>query len=176
MQGPIKDVLAHYLKTMEARRIDLAHLADNRGAARIRTATCHGLDGSERYRFAPFEGMEIRLGFVSEREIVRPNVSVSITDGRPGALLECSMLEDGQAPGLVGREWECRLHIDSVPLRSRLYQIWAEVQESSGRGQLMERLEVGGFRIDAPSGIGPQAVANAALGGPVAVSYSWDVR
>jgi hypothetical protein len=143
---------------------------------RISSATCHALDGTEQAIFGPGEGLEIRLTFTSEREIERPNVSVTITDGRPGALVECSMLEDGLAPLKVGREWECRLRIESLPLRPRLYQVWADVEEATGQGQLMEWLEVASFRIDAPAGAGPQGVVMSALGGPVSVPYAWDVR
>ncbi len=175
-QGPIKDVLAHYLTFVEERRIDLASHRWNVGTVRVMAASCHGLDGEEKYRFAPGEGIEVRMTFEAPSELERPNVTVTMTDGRPGAIVECSMLEDGQAPTLVGRQWECRLRIDSLPLRSRLYQVWAEVQEANGRGQLMDWMEVSNFRVDAPAGAGPHAVVTAALGGPVAVPYRWDVR
>jgi len=175
-QGPVKDVLAHYLAWVEDRRVDLTSLEENIGAVRITQATCHALDGAEQHRFGPNEGLEIRLRFVSERAFERPNVTVGITDGRPGALVECSMLEDGNAPAHVDRQWECRLRIDALPLRPRLYQVWAEVQEAGGRGQLMEWIEVASFRVDAPVGTGPHAVVAGALGGPIAVPYRWDVR
>lgn len=175
-QGDVREVLALYLQMMESRRIDLTGIDKNFGAVRITSATCHTLDGVEQHNFAPGEGIEIRMTFESSREIERPNVSVSITDGRPGALVECSMLEDGEAPAHVAREWECRLRVASLPLRPRLYQVWTEVQDSTGRGQLMSRLEVAAFRIDAPAGAGPHGVVMSALGGPVNVPYSWDVR
>jgi ABC-type polysaccharide/polyol phosphate transport system ATPase subunit len=173
-QGPVKDVLARYLVELEERR-DVAADPENVGVVRVTGATCHSLDGAERYRFAPNEGIEVRLRFHADRALERPNVSVSITDGRPGAIVECSMLEDGEAPLRVEQEWECRLRMDMLPLRPRPYQVWAEVQEAGGRGQLMEWIEVGSFRIEAPVGTGPQAVVAAAMGGPVAVPYEWDV-
>jgi ABC-type polysaccharide/polyol phosphate transport system ATPase subunit len=175
-QGPVKDVLATYLEWTEQRRIDLGALEDNRGSVRITNATCHGIEGDERYRFAPREGIEFRLQFACSRDVERPNVSVSVTDGRPGAIVECSMLEDGEAPERVGAEWECRLRIDALPLRPRLYQVWVEVQDGTGRGQLMEWLEVTAFRIYAPVGSGPHGVVAGALGGPVDVAYRWEIR
>ncbi len=173
-QGPVKDVLARYLVQLDERR-DVAADPENVGAVRVTGATCHALDGEERYRFGPNEGVEVRLKFRSDHPLERPNVSVSITDGRPGAIVECSMLEDGRAPARVGEEWECRLRMDALPLRPRPYQVWAEVQEAGGRAQLMEWIEVASFRIDAPVGAGPQAVVAAAMGGPVSVPYRWDV-
>jgi ABC-type polysaccharide/polyol phosphate transport system ATPase subunit len=175
-QGPVKEVLARYLDVMEQRRIDLRAIPWNVGRVRVTNATCHSLDGEERYRLAGHEGIEIRLQFEAERQVERPNVAVSITDGRSGALVECSMLEDGEAPTHVGREWECRLRIDSLPLRPRLYQVYVEVQEGGGRGILMQRIEVTAFRVEAPIGAGPHAVVAAALGGAVVVPYQWDVR
>jgi ABC-type polysaccharide/polyol phosphate transport system ATPase subunit len=175
-QGPVRDVLQRYLQMMEERRIDLTASEENIGVVRITEATCHALDGAERHSFTPGEGLEIRLRFEARRELDRPNISVGITDGRPGSLVECSMLEDGQAPARVGREWECRLRIDSLPLRPRLYQVWVEVQDSTGRGQLMDWLEVTALRIDAPAGAGPHGVVMSALGGPVNVPYTWDIR
>jgi ABC-type polysaccharide/polyol phosphate transport system ATPase subunit len=174
-QGPVKEVLTHYLNSMEARRIDLDAIEENRGTVRVKSVTCHTLDGTEHYVFEPHAGLEIRLVFESLRSIERPNVAVQLNDGREGALIECSMLEDGQAPPVVGAEWECRLRIDALPLRPRLYQIWAQVQDAGGRGELMEWLEVGAFRVEAAAGAGPHAVVAAALGGPVDVPYRWDV-
>jgi ABC-type polysaccharide/polyol phosphate transport system ATPase subunit len=175
-QGPTKDVLARYLAWVEERRIDLADLTKNTGVVRIIQATCHGLDGGERYQFTPDEGLELRLKFETTGEVEGPNVSVGITDGRPGTLIECSMVEDGRAPTRVGGSWECRLRIDALPLRPRLYQVWTEVHEAGARGLLMDWLEVAAFRIDAPIGEGPRGVSTAALGGPISVPYTWDVR
>jgi len=176
-QGPVKEVLAHYVDWMEHRAIDLAGdmwMAEN--AVRMVDAKTYALDGTERQRFAPHEGIEFRFRFESDAEIERPHVSVRITDGRSGGIIECSMLEDGQAPTRVGREWECRLRIDSLPLRPRVYEVWAEVRESGGQGQLLEWYEVAAFRVGAAAGAGPQGVVAGALNGPVDVPYEWDVR
>jgi ABC-type polysaccharide/polyol phosphate transport system ATPase subunit len=175
-QGPVKDVLTTYLERVERRSIDFAEVDNNNGAIQITGATCHGLDGAERYRFAPHEGLELKFRFVAEGEALRPHVSVRVTDGRPGAIIECSMLEDGDAPAKVGREWECSLRIDSLPLRPRLYQVWVEIENESAQGQLMDWIEATAFRVEAPAGSGPQAVVAAALGGPVDVPYRWTVR
>lgn len=174
-QGPVREVLTHYLTSIEGHRIDLASNEDNVGTVKITGASCHGPDGDERYTFASRGPIEIRLEFEAEREVVRPNVKVSITDGAAD-LIECTTLEDGQAPALVGRQWECRLHIDELPLRPRLYEIWVEVWEESGRGMLMKWIEVARFRVEGDPGAGPQAVVIGAQGGAVAVPYHWDVR
>jgi len=175
-QGPVRDVLSKYVRFMEDRRIDLRTNDRNTGVVRVVEIECLALDGSARTTFATGEGIEIVLRFECDRALVRPSVVVTITDGRPAAIVECSMLEDDQAPTRVEPSWECRLRIDSLPLRPRLYQVWAEVRDEHGRGDLMTRMEVGAFRVDAERGAGPQAVTTTALGGPVEVAYRWDVR
>src|SRR5579883_1956000 len=87
------------------------------GPLQLVTATCHGAGGEERSHFASADTLEIRLLFEGEFPLVRPHVVVGITDGRPGMLVECSMLEDGQAPDRVAARWECRLTIDRIMLR-----------------------------------------------------------
>jgi lipopolysaccharide transport system ATP-binding protein len=181
-EGPIKHVLAEYISRTQQRRIDLAGLEENRGVVRIISAGCCNLDGEEQHVFAPHEGLELRLEFESSRPLERPMVSIGISDGRAAAvdnpseaLIACSMLEDGAAPQQVGTHWECRLRIEMLPLRPRLYQVWADVQDERGGGALMEWLEVAAFRVDAPVREGPQALASAALGGPVDVPYRWEI-
>jgi hypothetical protein len=175
-EGPVKEVMAQYIRRIEDQRVRLSEQDSNTGPVRIVSATCHGLDGKERYHFAPHEGVELRLRFESERSYEQPHVNVEITDGRSGSLIECSMLSDGQAPNAVGNEWECRLRIDSLPLKPRLYQVVCSIHGAGGAGRLMDYLEVTGFRIDAPATSGPNSVVSTALGGAIDVPYHWDVQ
>ncbi len=175
IEGSAKEVLAHYIKEMESRR-DVTRLENNDGQVRIVSATCHAPDGSERYSFTPEEGLEIRLKFESDEPLKEPHIVIGITDGRPGGLIEISMLDDGSAPEAVGREFEVRCRIESLPLRPRLYEIWCDVVPQDGYGSLMDWMQVAGFRIDAPIGDGKKAIVNAATAGAIAVPYHWDVR
>jgi ABC-type polysaccharide/polyol phosphate transport system ATPase subunit len=173
-EGPIKEMMARYLRRIEDQRIKLSDVDANNGPVRVVAATCHGLDGKERYHFAPGEGAEFRLRFECDQGYERPYVEVEITDGRNGSLIECTMWEDGLAPDAVGSEWECRLRIESLHLRTRLYQVYCSVYGSHG-GRLMDHLEVTGFRVEAPPAEGPRGVVQSALGGPIDVGYSWDI-
>ncbi len=175
-QGDTKDVLAEYIAHMEERRLDLGHQQSGTGAVRVMRVSCHALDGEERYRFAIDEGVEIRLQLSSDHPLERPHVVLGITDGRPGVLVELSMLDDGDAPARVGERWECRCVIEALPLRPRLYQIWCDVFAGDGVTPLMEWVQVGAFRIVGPVGEGPKAIVNAGLAGAVVVPYRWDVR
>jgi hypothetical protein len=175
-EGTAKEVLASYITAMEDRRLDLLTVERNQGQVRIVSVTCHGPDGTERYRFAPDDPLEIRLRFEADRPLERPHVVVGVTDGRPGVLIECSMLDDGSAPAHVGREFEVSCVIDRLPLRPRLYEIWCDVIAGDGYGRLSDWMQVGGFRVVAPVGEGKKAVVNAATAGAVAVPYHWEVR
>ena len=175
-EGTSKDVLASYISHMEERRVDLGRVNQGSGTVRAVGVTCHALDGEERYHFAPEEGLEIRVQFESERPLERPHVVLGITDGRPGVLVEISMLDDGDAPSSVGEHWECRCAISALPLRPRLYQLWCDVFAGDGVTPLMDWMQVGAFRIVGPVGEGPKAIVNAGLAGAVVVPYRWDVR
>ncbi len=177
-EGASKDVLAQYISHMEERRVDLGRTQQGTGTLRVTEVTCHAADAEaeERYRFDVDEGLEIRLRFESDRPLERPHVVLGITDGRPGVLVEVSMLDDGDAPARVGAQWECRCIISELPLRPRLYQIWCDVYAGDGMTPLMEWMQVGAFRIVGPVGEGPKAIVNAGLAGAVVVPYRWDVR
>lgn len=174
--GPAKEVLAHYLSEMEDRRLDLLSLERNQGRVRVVSVTCHSPDGAEKSRFAPDDPIEIRLRFETDEALERPHVVLGITDGRPGVLIECSMLDDDSAPQEVGREFEVSCVIHQLPLRPRLYEIWCDVIAGDGYGRLSDWIQVGGFRVVAPIGEGKKAVVNAASAGAVAVPYHWEVR
>lgn len=175
-EGTSKEVLAHYISHMEESRVDLGRAQQGTGPVRVTAVTCHALDGEERYRFDVDEGLEIRVRFESVDALDRPHVVLGITDGRPGVLVEISMLDDGDTPAHVGKEWECRCIISSLPLRPRLYQVWCDVFAGDGLTPLMEWTQVGAFRVDGPVGEGPKAIVNAGLAGAVVVPYRWDVR
>jgi len=175
-EGATKEVLARYISHMEERRLDLGRVQQDAGAVRVTGVTFHALDGEEQYRFAPENGLEIRVQFESDHRIERPHVVLGITDGRPGVLVEISMLDDGAAPAVVGERWECRCVIDALPLRPRLYQLWCDVFAGDAMTPLMDWIQVGAFRIVGPVGEGPKAIVNAGLAGAVVVPYRWDVR
>ena len=175
--GPARAVLATYLQRVEAQR----RSGDVEGDApvRVTSATCHGTDGAERTDFHRHEPVELRLRFTGVEAIVRPHVIVGITDGRPDyPVIEISMLDDDTVvPDRVAGEWECRLSIDALPLRPRLYEIWCEVLGDDGIAKLADWRHVASLRIvEGPGGGGRLAVVNAALAGPVAVDHAWSTR
>jgi ABC-type polysaccharide/polyol phosphate transport system ATPase subunit len=174
-QGAIHDVLARYLEFMEDRHVDFEGNERNRGPVRITSATFHALDGTEQHRFDAGAGMEIRMRFEADEAIDHPMLVIAVDDGRPWPILECSMLEDGRGPAVGAKRWECRLVVDTLPLRPRLYSVDCSAFDPTGRVPLMQPLEIGTFRVVSTLGSGPQAIAGAAQGGPVQVPYRWYV-
>ena len=174
-EGATRDVLGQYLQWVENRAPGPSRPEQAAGAVQVVSATWHGADGRERPHIFPGEGVEIRIRFRSDRPLRRPHVNIGVTDGRPGLLLQCSMLNDGQAPEHVGAEWECRCRIETLPLLPRLYHVYADVFSEHGYGVLMGWTHLTAFRVVGDAGAGPQAVHNAALSGALAVPYTWSV-
>jgi lipopolysaccharide transport system ATP-binding protein len=174
-EGPTEAVLSRYLAWVESGRGLVARESD-RSIVRVQSASCFGLDGVQRHEFKTGEGVEIRIKFASDRPLEKPHVNLGITDGKPGILVQCSMLMDGQAPASVPREWECTCRIKRLPLRPRLYQIYCDVYDGRGYAALMDWSQVSSLRIVGLQENGPVAVVGAALGGAVEVEYEWSVQ
>jgi lipopolysaccharide transport system ATP-binding protein len=174
-EGPAREVLKRYLSWVEERRADSRPAGPARGLLEVTSAACYSLDGEELRQIEPGEGLEIRIRFHSEAPLRRPHVNLGITDGRPGLLLQCSMLNDGLAPERVDTNWECRCRIESLPLLPRLYEVYCDVFSEHGYGIIMDWTFLTAFRIVGEHGRGPQAAHNAAVSGALAVPYSWKV-
>jgi ABC-type polysaccharide/polyol phosphate transport system ATPase subunit len=174
-EGPAKPVLASYTRWAEDRSVGPAHPGGAPGMLEVVSAACHAPDGEERRHIEPGEGLEIRIRFKSETPLRRPHVNLGITDGRPGLLVQCSMLNDGLAPEAVGTEWECRCRIETLPLLPRLYHVYGDVFSEHGYGLLLDWTHLTTFRVVGEPGPGPQAVHNSTLSGAVAVAYSWGI-
>jgi ABC-type polysaccharide/polyol phosphate transport system ATPase subunit len=175
-QGDLKPVLSQYVEMIEENQLSGIGQGENVGPLRILGATCHGANGEEQAQFKSGDPIEIRLRFEGDKPLERPYVSVGISDGRPGMLVQCSMLEDGMVPERVGTHWECRLLIAELPLLPRLYRVWAEVFASDAVGTLTEWLEVAAFRVVGEVATGPRAVVHSMAAGALAVPYSWDIH
>ena len=175
-EGPARDVLARYLEWVEHRGIGPfnPNPRKGRGSVRATSATCHDLDGQERNRFERGEGVEIRIRFSCDTPLRRPHVTLGLTDGRPGLLVQCSMLQDGAAPAHVGTEWECRWRIEELPLLPRLYQVYGDVVAEHAYGALMPWTHLTTFRIVGAEDE-PMTVYSSPFSGAVDVPYSWNV-
>lgn len=175
--GPVRNVLADYLRWIDRQRMQPAREERGHGDVKLVEARCVDSTGRERYQFRSGEGIAIQLRFRAERPVSRPHVNVGITDGRPGVLVQPSMLLDGRAPNAVEGTWVCTCTIRSLPLRPRLYYVFCDIFDQSGHAQLMSWTEATTFSIepsqDAP---GPLGVTGESIAGPVVVEYDWTVE
>ena len=173
-EGPTREVIARYLEWVEEQRMGQLEEKATKGFLRVKSATCHGSNGEERHKYQPGEPLEVRIRFSCDEPLERPLVGLDITDGRPGNLITCSMRIDGDAPARVGTEWECICSIDHLPLRPRLYQVYASVHASGGFGRLLKKTPVTSFRVVSPR---EESVSMASVNaGPIDVPYEWNIR
>jgi lipopolysaccharide transport system ATP-binding protein len=131
-------------------------------------------DQQERYAFATGDAVEIHLEVRAERTLKSPWFSIGISDGRPGALILCSMLESSQAFDLKPGHHVLACRLGPLPLGPRTYEIWASVREASGGADLVDWNPVGAIRIKHPEGLkGPAALTTPWMYGPVRVGHEW---
>jgi ABC-type polysaccharide/polyol phosphate transport system ATPase subunit len=137
-------------------------------------ARCFDDRNEERYAYRTGEDVDLQLGFRSTRPVRRPQVNIGITDGRPGALVLCSMPADGTTPKHIEGPFTVSLRLRGVPLLPRVYQLWCSVREEYGTAELFEWQPVGVFRIEESEGR-PRAVTGTgtATDGPIFVPHEW---
>lgn len=176
--GRIQEVLRSYMDWVDTQHHAHAHL--KRGALQgrflgITKVTVHGLDGGERYTFQSGEGIEVRLRVRAEQPVRSPWFSLGVNDGRPGALIMCSMLERAEAFDLCPGEHLLSCRIRALPLAPRAYEIWTSVRDASGAADLLEWSCVGSLRIEEDRrASGPSALTAPWMYGPVRVPFQWD--
>jgi lipopolysaccharide transport system ATP-binding protein len=177
-QSAIRETIRAYTDWVEKnqlRRLEGSATKSSRYMS-LEKVTCNSADGNERYAFKTGEEMEVRLQFKALTRLPNPHVSIGITDGRPGNLILCSMLIDGNAPQSVEGQFtfSCKLH--SLPLLPRVYQLWASVRSEQAFGDLFDWQPLATFRItEFPNLQGPAAQAHVSTDAPIYVSHDWNV-
>ncbi|MDR7545141.1 MAG: ABC transporter ATP-binding protein [Armatimonadota bacterium] len=178
--GPVREVLKAYLHWVDGLRLTgIGTGAARRPSRQIELirVSCHAADGSERYTFSTGEDLEVRLRFRTVGTIIRPHVSIGITDGRYGNLALCSMLVDGNAPSRMEGETEVCCALYKIPLLPRVYQLWCSVRGEQAIGDVFDWQAIGAFRVVGTlRGEGPATVALTTVDGPVHIEHRWEVR
>ncbi|HYM69407.1 MAG TPA: ABC transporter ATP-binding protein [bacterium] len=178
--GSVPDILKSYIAWIDNRQQERWSKigADNpSGQIVIDRITFHDASGAERTAFRTGEDIEVRLAVRSSRPIVRPNFAVGIGDGRPGALIVCSMAVDGQVPEVIDGPSVVSCRMRGLPLMPRVYQAWCGVRGTHGYGFLLGWQMVGTFRVtEGPTNMtGVSAVSNLSTDAPIHVDHDWDV-
>jgi lipopolysaccharide transport system ATP-binding protein len=175
--GETREVLAEYLAWVDAQAGEDPQRAPLVGRGlEISRVLIKGLDGSERSVFDTGEGMLAELHITSHEDVRNCWVSVGVSDGRPGGLVSCSMLERSTGVDLLPGEHLVTCRIESLPLNGRRYQVWVAIREETGAAALVDWSEAGSFRIaDGIGGLdGPGRLSFSAAAGPVRVRYDWE--
>jgi len=176
--GTEQEVLRAYLEwvdSRERRRKGGGRLLAGRGLV-LERVTVHDGAGAERYVFDTGESLEVRFHVTTEVPLSRPWFSVGLTDGRPGALVLCSMLEGHHGFDLAPGRHVVRCKMGPLPLGPRVYELYASVREGVGAADILDWSPVGAVRVSLPdSTAGPSAITAAWLYGPVRVAHCWDL-
>ena len=171
-----RDALRAYLEWVddrERRRKGRGSRVIGRGLC-VERVSVHDADGEERYVFDSGEPLEIRFHVFAERALSRPWFSIGITDGRPGALVLCSMLENHQGFDLTPGKHLVTCHLAPLPLGPRVYELYASVREGTGVADLLDWSPVGAIRVSLPeASVGPGAVTTPWIYGAVRVNQNW---
>jgi len=174
--GSIRDVLRAYLNWIDERQLHKKALAEGvRGRGLVlERVTVHEASGAERYVFETNEPLEVRFQVVAEDDLVNPWFTLGISDGRPGALVLCSMLEQAEGFHLPRGRHVIRCRIGPLPLGPHTYEVWLGVREAVGSGELLDWSCVGALRIRLPGDVeGIGGVTVPWLWGPVRVKHQW---
>ena len=179
--GKTRDVLQRYLHWVDTRQMErLGRAARSRAyqGLTIERVSFHDAAGSARTAFRTGDDIEVRLRVSVETPLRRPFFSIWVTDGRPGHLIHCSMLVDGNTPEQLAGVTTVSCRMCRVPLLPRVYQVYCSVRTSHGAGDMLDWAPVGAFRIaEGPPGLrGPGALAHTTLDAPIYTEYEWGWR
>jgi len=176
--GAVREALRAYLEWVddrERRRKDGGRRLVGRGLV-VERVTVHDAAGAERYVFQSGEPLEIRFHVFAEQALSRPWFSVGVSDGRPGALILCSMLEGHEGFDLAPGRHVITCRIGPLPLGPRVYELYAAVRESVGAADLLDWSAVGAIRVKlSESPVGPSALTAPWMWGPVSVGHRWSL-
>ena len=176
--GAVREALRAYLEWVddrERRRKDGGRRLVGRGLV-VERVTVHDAAGAERYVFQSGEPLEIRFHVFAEQALSRPWFSVGVSDGRPGALILCSMLEGHEGFDLAPGRHVITCRIGPLPLGPRVYELYAAVRESVGAADLLDWSAVGAIRVKlSESPVGPTALTAPWMWGPVRVGHRWSL-
>ena len=176
--GAVREALRAYLEWVddrERRRKDGGRRLVGRGLV-VERVTVHDAAGAERYVFQSGEPLEIRFHVFAEQTLSRPWFSVGVSDGRPGALILCSMLEGHEGFDLAPGRHVITCRMGPLPLGPRVYELYASVREGVGAADLLDWSAVGAIRVKlSESPVGPTALTAPWMWGPVRVGYRWSL-
>jgi lipopolysaccharide transport system ATP-binding protein len=177
VDGTVTEAVRAYLDWVdEAHQVRLDDGLDLVSSDSLALEDCSCFDEThrEQYAYQTGDDMEVRLRFRADRSLQSPQVTIGISDGRPGTLALCSMLADGTATEPIEGTFTVSCDLHELPLLPRVYQLWCSVREGATHTELFEWQPIGTFRVeDAPDGGRRVMSPGTATDGPVFVAHEW---
>jgi hypothetical protein len=130
--------------------------------------------GEQRAVFQTGDEITIRVRFRATTRLVRPHVSIGISDFRTSNLIYCSMLIDGAALPEATGSHTVSCTIPSLPLLPRVYEVRLAI-ETPEAFEYFDWQPVATFRIEHGPirASGPASQSSLTVEGPVYVPHSW---
>ena len=176
--GATRDILRTYLDWIDEGQQHSKSFnsgAQGRDVA-VERVTLHDRHGCERYVFGTNEAVEVRLHVYVEHSIERPWFSLWISDGRPGALILCSMLDRDDVFYLPRGRHVVSCRLEALPLRPRTYELGLAIREGSGGVDLLHAPSAAILRIRLPEDAkGIAGVTAPWVYSPVFVEHAWNI-
>ncbi len=106
-------------------------------------------------------------------EHVEPVLELSVTDGRTGDLIVCNSADDGLRLEAGHRSHVVTCRLESLPLTSRSYRVWAGLSDRQAQRSEAVWSEIAAFRVVDPKGRDDESLSGLSRGGPVEVAHRW---
>jgi ABC-type polysaccharide/polyol phosphate transport system ATPase subunit len=174
-----REVLKEYVGWVDdrvRRRKSVVDRVVGRGLAIERTSV-HDSVGNENYVFDSGESIEVHIVVSAVTTLARPWFSLGISDGRPGTLILCSMLEGHEGFDLGPGQHIVVCRLGPLPLESGVYELYVGVREAKGAADLLDWTRIGAIRVSSSRElVGPGALTTSWMYGAVRVPHSWSLR
>ena len=177
--GPTREVIKEYLHGVEEQLLAAGTTRAPRFGEELELLGVTLLDenGQEVDGVVAGRSLTVRLALRAARPIPRPIVEIGIADGRIGPLAMASMRVDGQSPEVLAGECTVACTFHELPLRPRVYELWAGVMGEAAHGDVLKWQRLRLFRVVGEvTQAGLAAVSETLTKAPIQVEYTWDVR
>lgn len=166
--GPVSDVINSYLRLTSPG--PAAH--EDASSIEVRSWDFDFHAGKGRF----LGDLTIRVNLDVPGKVANPRFGLSLSDGRPGSLVTCSMLADGFRTGEVGGRLALTCEMEELPLEPGPYQVWLSAMSEGGMTYLVEPKFLGYAMLGNGRGSKSMRFAGTTGYGAVRVPYRWDLR
>lgn len=171
--GPSHDVVRSYIEMVHSGIATNHVLPVPVGGAHIEIVrvTLHAADDREIQEAVSGEPLTVRVHYMTQKRIIRPMLSIGISDAGRSPLTFASMLADGNAPAWLEGAGHVDCRFQDLPLQPRSFEIWASIRSENGAGDLLQWQRFRRFVVRSPKAATGRASVRSI--GPVIIPYAW---